>query len=103
MGLSRTHLVSCFQITHSLAAGGVRGRGGGIVELYLHTADLGTEAHRGHSIKWEPAGQFLLLLVSSAPGDLRGRPPRESLKGRTERRSREDPASGIHWSAASFP
>jgi len=29
VGLSRTHLVSCFQITHSLAAGGVRGRVGG--------------------------------------------------------------------------
>ena len=83
-------------------AAGVGERGGGaLLSCYLHTADLGTEAHRGHSIKREPAGQLLLLLVTSAPRGLRGRPQRESLKGRTERRSRESPASGIHWSAAS--
>lgn len=30
MGFTRTHFVSCFQITHSLTAGGVRGRVGGV-------------------------------------------------------------------------
>ena len=53
VGLSRTHLVSCFQITHSLAAGDVRGRVQGVQR---RGREMGAEEGRKDKQTWT-AGQ----------------------------------------------